>query len=188
MMDSTTKTLRWICFYGFNLHFWFRWSLFSHLCIPADALLKKLHADKMWISFSLFWTLDSGLYFIYFRKNTSSLGGKLVTFFSTYPLTSFSALHAWACHWKWWGTSNIFSSLPQPFTALLYQRLLTSNSSWSCMGSNPALCREDQSESSCSPLCFDVEREGQSKTFCLSCPTVVEILLLICYFFLLMTA
>lgn len=29
----------------------------------------------------MFWTLDSGLYFIYFRKNTISLGEKLVTFF-----------------------------------------------------------------------------------------------------------
>lgn len=71
-------------------------------------------------------------------------------------------------------TSNIFSSLPQPFTALPYQRLVTSNSSWSCTGSNPALCREDQSESSHSSICFDLGKEGQSQTFCLFYPTVGE--------------
>lgn len=104
-----------------------------------------------------------------------------------YLLTSLSSLHLWACHWKRSGISNIFSSLPQPVTALPYQSLVTSNSSWSCMGRNAALCREDQSVSSYSPICFGVGREGQSWTFCLSYQlwlrSDLKFTLLICYFF-----
>lgn len=81
-------------------------------------------------------------------------------------LMSLPYLHVWACHWKCSVTSNILSSLPQSFT--IYQRLVTSNSCWRCTGSNPVLCREDQSGNTYSPVCFDIGKEEQSQTFSLS--------------------
>lgn len=89
MMDSTTK-LRRIFFYGFYLHFWFWLSSLSHLCISGDVLLKKqLHSVKIWIHFSLFCKLDSGLYTIYFRKNIINLGKKLVAYIYLFILCTF---------------------------------------------------------------------------------------------------
>lgn len=88
----------------------------------------------------------------------------LLLFFSMHFLMSLSYLHVWACHWKYSRISSISSSLPWTTE----QRLVTSNSCWSCKGSNPVLCREGQSGNSNSAVCFDVGKEEQSQPFCLS--------------------